>query len=113
MAILQVWKNISQIFCVYSNYLHFSFNCNEHYTYQYDFMAPFVQKLLDAHKRVLIYNGDLDTVCNAVGDQQFGAHDLVATKLVENQPWTIDVCETLIFIISMWYRMRCQELADL
>ena len=48
----------------------------EEYKTQYLNLSSFVTPLMKAGKRVLIYNGDVDTVCNAIGNQQFVSKDL-------------------------------------
>ncbi len=34
-------------------------------------MIPQIQAVMQAQKPILIYNGDVDTACNAIGDQMF------------------------------------------
>lgn len=52
-------------------------------------MTLFVNELLNQNKRVLIYNGDIDTICNCVGNDEFVVHDINATLINDNQPWHV------------------------
>jgi len=47
------------------------------------------KKTIDAGVRVLIYNGDVDTVCNAIGDKQF-IDSLGRKQVNKTLPWFYD-----------------------
>lgn len=61
----------------------------EHYKQLYLNNAPFVQKLVDNDYRVLVYNGDVDTVCNTIGNAQFVADDIKVSLVEENEAWML------------------------
>lgn len=44
---------------------------NAIYKQQYLNQSEHLQKILDKKVPILCYNGDVDTVCNALGDQRF------------------------------------------
>ncbi|XP_058011636.1 lysosomal protective protein-like [Ahaetulla prasina] len=56
------------------------------YQRQYTDMAPFYKWLLTQNLRALVYNGDVDMVCNFLGGEQF-VDALNQPVLSEYQPW--------------------------
>jgi cathepsin A (carboxypeptidase C) len=56
------------------------------YVQQYDDMAYQLKTTMNANVRILIYNGDCDTVCNAMGDKQF-IDSLGREQLNLTYPW--------------------------
>uniref|UniRef100_A0A914V0K8 Carboxypeptidase n=1 Tax=Plectus sambesii TaxID=2011161 RepID=A0A914V0K8_9BILA len=63
---------------------------NEHYTINYSNMVPQVNAILNAGVRVLIYNGDIDSVCNNVMNRQFIqllGRSVLGTNTDMNKPW--------------------------
>lgn len=62
---------------------------NKYKVTHYDVVSEFEQ--LSAGKvRILVYNGDVDTVCNSVMNQQFlsSLNKTIIGETVANQPWT-------------------------
>jgi len=59
------------------------------YDGQYDDMAQQLKAAVAANVRVLVYNGDCDTVCNAIGDKQF-LNSLGLKQINDSIPWTYD-----------------------
>ena len=53
-------------------------------------MADFFHKLLEKKIRILVYNGDLDMMCNFLGGQWF-VNDLNAPLKSSKRPWLIMV----------------------
>lgn len=56
------------------------------YDVQYDDMAQQLKAIVAAKVPVLIYNGDCDTVCNAIGDKQF-LNSLGFKQINDSLPW--------------------------
>jgi len=62
---------------------------NFNYKRQYDDMGYQLKTIVNSGVRVLIYNGDVDTVCNFAGDKEFIA-SLGFSQIDDNVPWTYD-----------------------
>ena len=59
---------------------------NAEYTNEYQSLTGVMQNLLNSGLKALIYNGDVDTVCNFLGDQWF-AEGLGRPTVQDYQPW--------------------------
>ncbi|KAJ6221850.1 hypothetical protein RDWZM_000395 [Blomia tropicalis] len=62
---------------------------NINYTSNYDSMTETVRYVLDHGIKALIYNGDIDAVCNFLGDAWF-AENLGYKTIKEYGPWFVD-----------------------
>lgn len=51
----------------------FIYSMDLNYTTQYEDMFPQFKQMLEANLRILLYNGDTDTVCNFLSAQWFAA----------------------------------------
>ncbi|XP_017491636.1 PREDICTED: lysosomal protective protein-like, partial [Rhagoletis zephyria] len=64
-------------------------NPNIDYTNQYKSLAKVVRKLVSSGLKGLIYNGDVDTACNYLGDEWF-AEELGFKTIREFEPWLVN-----------------------
>lgn len=69
---------------------YFSDPVGEAYTEVYENQINQVNTIVNAGVRVLIYNGDVDSVCNAMSNIQFLAQlqrNVTGSNVDVNQPW--------------------------
>ncbi|CAL2035836.1 unnamed protein product [Caenorhabditis brenneri] len=59
----------------------------ENYVSQYSTMKPFFETVINATKRVAMFNGDADTLCNYVENSQFIYKTLKRTLKTKMTPW--------------------------
>uniref|UniRef100_A0A7E4UT38 Carboxypeptidase n=1 Tax=Panagrellus redivivus TaxID=6233 RepID=A0A7E4UT38_PANRE len=64
----------------------------ENYITQIDDVSPYVQDVIAKGLKVMFFNGDVDSVCNVVHNQQF-ISQLNHKLLSPSTPWTFDVEE--------------------
>lgn len=62
---------------------------NANYVNQYTTLKKVVQKLIKGGLKGLIYNGDVDTACNYLGDEWF-AEELGFKTVQEFKPWIVN-----------------------
>lgn len=84
-------QNVRQSLSIPSNLPQWT-QCNsdlnsKYYHTQHMDMSKFILKLVQANKKVLIYNGDVDSVCNVMGNQKF-VHRLSLPLIKDKTLWT-------------------------
>ncbi|KAL4235056.1 hypothetical protein ACF0H5_006694 [Mactra antiquata] len=60
----------------------------ENYKRQYNDVTQFYQTVLQAGKKILVYNGDVDMACNFLGDEWF-VESLNIPVVSERKPWFV------------------------
>ncbi|CAD5234783.1 unnamed protein product [Bursaphelenchus xylophilus] len=60
----------------------------ENYIVQYEDMTPFIRRLIDGKKRILMFNGDMDSVCTHVHNLKF--IDQLGEEFIQRSTWKLE-----------------------